>query len=251
MYQINNEKFGQFISELRKEKKLTQKELAEKLYVSDKTVSKWERGASIPNVVLLIPIAELFDVTVTELLTGERIQQNQSIEKKEIEDLAVESLDLSIKDMIQRRKKYWSYLYFTGLGIFIIESLFIINSNISFSLLKDSYMISIMMLILATWLCFFSKELPQYYDDNKINVVSQGIFRIHMVGLSFNNSNWIYILNILKVFSLLIMILSPIFSFSCIQIAGLILYESIKMYVAWGILILMVGFIYYVGKKYE
>lgn len=137
MYQINNEKFGQFISELRKEKKLTQKELAEKLYVSDKTVSKWERGASIPNVVLLIPIAELFDVTVTELLTGERIQQNQSIEKKEIEDLAVESLDLSIKDMIQRRKKYWSYLYFTGLGIFIIESLFIINSNISFSLLKD------------------------------------------------------------------------------------------------------------------
>ena len=46
MYQISNEKFGLFVTELRKEKNLTQKDLAEKLYVSDKTVSKWERGVS-------------------------------------------------------------------------------------------------------------------------------------------------------------------------------------------------------------
>ena len=58
MYQISNEKFGLFVTELRKEKNLTQKDLAEKLYVSDKTVSKWERGLSMPNVVLLIPIAD-------------------------------------------------------------------------------------------------------------------------------------------------------------------------------------------------
>ena len=49
MYQISNEKFGLFITELRKEKNLTQKDLAEKLYVSDKTVSKWERGLSMPS----------------------------------------------------------------------------------------------------------------------------------------------------------------------------------------------------------
>ena len=46
MYQISNEKFGLFVTELRKKKNLTQKDLAEKLYVSDKTVSKWERGVS-------------------------------------------------------------------------------------------------------------------------------------------------------------------------------------------------------------
>ena len=46
MYQISNEKFGLFVNELRKKKNLTQKDLAEKLYVSDKTVSKWERGVS-------------------------------------------------------------------------------------------------------------------------------------------------------------------------------------------------------------
>ena len=46
MYQISNEKFGLFVTELRKKKNLTQKDLAEKLYVSDKMVSKWERGVS-------------------------------------------------------------------------------------------------------------------------------------------------------------------------------------------------------------
>lgn len=47
MYQIDNEKFGQFLSDLRKEKSMTQKELADRLFVSDKTVSKWERGGSL------------------------------------------------------------------------------------------------------------------------------------------------------------------------------------------------------------
>lgn len=67
MYQIDNERFGQFLSDLRKEKSMTQKELADKLFVSDKTVSKWERGNSMPNVTLLIPIADVLGITVTAL----------------------------------------------------------------------------------------------------------------------------------------------------------------------------------------
>ena len=82
MYQISNEKFGLFVTELRKEKNLTQKDLAEKLYVSDKTVSKWERGLSMPNVVLLIPIADILDVTVTELLRGEKIDTQKNIDPR-------------------------------------------------------------------------------------------------------------------------------------------------------------------------
>ena len=77
--QISNEKFGLFVTELRKKKNLTQKDLAEKLYVSDKTVSKWERGLSMPNVVLLIPIADILDVTVTELLRGEKNRYTEKI----------------------------------------------------------------------------------------------------------------------------------------------------------------------------
>ena len=68
MYQISNEKFGLFVTELRKEKNLTQKDLAEKLYVSDKTVSKWERGASAPSTTNLMALAKLFGVSAEELL---------------------------------------------------------------------------------------------------------------------------------------------------------------------------------------
>lgn len=81
MYQINNEKFGQFLAEVRKEKQMTQKDLADKLFVSDKTVSKWERGNSMPNVTLLIPIADILGITVTELLQA-RFSLQQSIQSQ-------------------------------------------------------------------------------------------------------------------------------------------------------------------------
>ena len=105
MYQISNEKFGLFVTELRKEKNLTQKDLAEKLYVSDKTVSKWERGLSMPNVVLLIPIADILDVTVTELLRGEKIDTQKNIDTKEVEELVVGSLDMAVRNSIHQHRK--------------------------------------------------------------------------------------------------------------------------------------------------
>ena len=95
MYQINNEKFGIFLSEMRKEKSMTQKELADKLFVSDKTVSKWERGNSMPNVTLLMPIADVLGITVTELLKGEKISENNSLNTDEVEKLVINSLVLN------------------------------------------------------------------------------------------------------------------------------------------------------------
>jgi transcriptional regulator with XRE-family HTH domain len=69
---MNNEKMAHFIFELRKAKKLTQKELAEKLNVTDKAVSKWERGLSCPDVSLLNSLSNILGVTTSELLNGER-----------------------------------------------------------------------------------------------------------------------------------------------------------------------------------
>ena len=66
MFEIDKEKFGSFVSSLRKAKGYTQKELAEKLYISDKAVSKWEVGASLPDTALLVPLSELLGVSVTE-----------------------------------------------------------------------------------------------------------------------------------------------------------------------------------------
>ena len=94
MYEIDREAFGAFLAGLRKEKGLTQKELAQQLYVSDKAVSKWERGLSLPDISLLTPLAEILGVTVTELLRGERLEE-QTLPVEQVEELVTGSLELS------------------------------------------------------------------------------------------------------------------------------------------------------------
>ena len=80
MFIMNQEKMGLFISELRKEYKLTQKELADKLGILDTSVSKWERGINAPDISYLTELSKIFHVTVQELLNGER-----NFKKKEID----------------------------------------------------------------------------------------------------------------------------------------------------------------------
>ena len=69
---MNQEKIGLFISELRKEKNLTQKDLGDLLDITDNSVSKWERGINAPDISQLKRIASIFNITVGELLNGER-----------------------------------------------------------------------------------------------------------------------------------------------------------------------------------
>ena len=67
---MDAEKTGKFICEKRKAINLTQKELAEKLHITDKAVSKWERGLSFPDISILIPLAEILNISLYDLLKG-------------------------------------------------------------------------------------------------------------------------------------------------------------------------------------
>ena len=85
---MNQEKIGKFIAECRKKKNITQAQLAEKLSITDRAISNWETGKSMPDSSLMLKLCEIFDITVTDLLVGEVI----SIEKnnKENEKLLLE-----------------------------------------------------------------------------------------------------------------------------------------------------------------
>lgn len=74
---MDNAKTGAFIKALRTEKRLTQRELAEKLHITDRAVSKWERGLNAPDIALLEPLAEILEVSVVELIRGERIPEEE------------------------------------------------------------------------------------------------------------------------------------------------------------------------------
>lgn len=108
-FELNKQAFGSFLAQLRREKGWTQKDLAEKLYVSDKAVSKWERGLSVPDVSLLLPLAELLGISVTELLEGRRLEEQQ-LPANEVEILVKKALTISKEPVEVRRGRVKKYL---------------------------------------------------------------------------------------------------------------------------------------------
>lgn len=74
---------GTFLKALRKEKKLTQEQLAEKLNVSGRTVSRWETGANMPDIGMLVEIADFYDVSIPEIINGERKSESMDRETRE------------------------------------------------------------------------------------------------------------------------------------------------------------------------
>ncbi len=92
---MDQERIGRFIQELRKEKNLTQKELADRIGVSDKAVSKWENGRGMPDTSLLEPLCNELSVSVNELLAAEKLPP---------EEYAVKA-EANIMELLQSNKK--------------------------------------------------------------------------------------------------------------------------------------------------
>ena len=90
---------GKFIAEERKKKGYTQRQLSEKLGISDKTISKWERGNGFPEVSLLLPLCEELDITVNELLSGKRVSEEDYRKKAE------ENMVNLVKEAQESKKK--------------------------------------------------------------------------------------------------------------------------------------------------
>ena len=104
---MDNEKFGEFIKKLRKEKGITQKELGEKLNITDKAISKWERGLSFPDIAVLKDLAEFFEIDISELLNGERGKKQEIDIEKAIKE-AIENyknIEEKKKEKVQKVKK--------------------------------------------------------------------------------------------------------------------------------------------------
>ena len=97
---MDQKKIGQFIATLRKEKDLTQKQLADMLHITDKAVSKWECGRSLPDNQLLKELCSLLDITINELLSGERLSSDKYHEKAE------ENIGMLIDEQSANHKKF-------------------------------------------------------------------------------------------------------------------------------------------------
>ena len=97
---MNQQKIGGFLKELRKEKGITQEQVAEHFGVAGRTVSRWETGSNMPDLSLLIDIATFYDVEVSEIIDGERKSEKMSNEMKETLEKVVDYNEaLKLKSM--------------------------------------------------------------------------------------------------------------------------------------------------------
>lgn len=106
---MDQQKIGQFLRECRKEKGITQEQLAEMLGVTNRSVSRWENGSNLPDLDILIEMADYYDVELRELLDGERKSEKMD---KELEETVLKVAEYSNEDKIKLTKRM--HLLFIG-----------------------------------------------------------------------------------------------------------------------------------------
>lgn len=207
MYELNRQEFGRFLAQLRKEKGLTQKQVAQQLMISDKAVSKWETGVSIPDTALLVPLAELLEVTVTELLLHQRLEKPMAPETVEgVVQRAVAYGSATSQRAWQTVRRSWCFvlaLLASGLLWYGNRLLGTADSTLSTMLVLSAGF--------GGYFWFWAPvRLPNYYDQNPISGFSDGPVRMNLMGLRFHNGNWPHICKCLRLWSLAMLVLYPL-----------------------------------------
>lgn len=255
MFEIDKAKFGAFVAQLRKEKGLMQKELAEKLYVSDKAVSKWERGLSIPDVAILVPLAEILGVTVTELLECRRLPKDEPMDSQQTEELVKKVIGLSEEEQRKfrpdRLKRGLQLFLCTAVGALEIWVLTMLGYSMD-EIFASLGTMMILMAIFGLYFCVFTKEkLPRYYDENRISSFSDGFLRMNMPGVYFNNRNWPHIVRAGQLWAMIGLVAAPVFFFVMTKFLPAV-WDAAAVYI---ILILVLGGLFIpmitVARKYE
>lgn len=124
---MNQIKIGTFLKGLRKEKNLTQEQLAEMLGVSNRTVSRWKTGTNMPDISLLLEIAKLYGVTIPELIDGEGKSENMNEEVKEVVSKMSDYAETE-KTIILKNVRTESLLGVCALAVVMLLDLFGIHS---------------------------------------------------------------------------------------------------------------------------
>ncbi len=173
------EKIGNFIMQNRKAKKLTQKQLADKLCVTDRAISRWERGVGTPDISLLITLGEILEVSVNEILLGEKIE---NITMEQSDKILVDSISLYKKNDIKKTVKIFFLI------MIMITSLLLAITFFNISMIISNLSIYYIFLILGglfVSLLVFTKLSKDYLLKKKIVIIACVVYSISLVFYSF------------------------------------------------------------------
>ena len=161
---MNQIKIGKFIAELRKKNNLTQMQLAEKLNITDRAISKWENGKAMPDSSIMLDLCKELKISVNELLSGEMIEMNNYNEKAE-QNL----LEMAKKEEMQN-KKLMMYENVIGFGstisflILMFVTSFLIESNIARIIL---FILAFFLFIIGVSIALKIETETGYYECQK------------------------------------------------------------------------------------
>ena len=129
---MNKERFGTFIAENRKEMGLTQAQLAEKLHVTDKAVSKWERGLSYPDVTLLEPLAGIFGISIDALLRCQSLEDDGEERKMEEQNESIQTVvEISRENQKGERRQWLKAVIVMAVTLALIVAVFVIDNQVA------------------------------------------------------------------------------------------------------------------------
>ena len=241
-FEIDKEKFGAFVAQLRKEKGLTQKELAEQLYVSDKAVSKWECSLSLPDVTLLHPLADVLGVTVEELLACKRMH---TAEPKGY-------LSAEEKAKREAQQKQWRGIFAAALAVMCGELAVLLLKGYTMQQMLTDYLLlfEILFAIFGGYFCFKAKAvLPVYYDQYKISSYADGFFRIN-IPVRISNRNWGAMMYTARIGITAAMLLLPV-AYLAVGMMDDTLWQRLIPVITVAALLIAVGPMVIAAKKYE
>ena len=115
---MNQEKIGKFIATCRKEQNLTQEQLAEKLGITYKAISKWECGKGLPDASIMMELCKILKITVNDLLSGEKVDKEHY--QKKLEQNIIDTIDYTVKKVSEKNKSIAMMIMFAGLGLTFI-----------------------------------------------------------------------------------------------------------------------------------
>lgn len=168
---MNQEKIGKLISQCRKEKHLTQVELAEKLGVTDKSVSKWENGKCLPDVSLYKDLCNILGITLNEFFVGEKIEEEKFKEQADKNLLdALENSSFTLKEKIEYFGNKWDKEHIFELMIVMI----IIVGFIIYGFIKDNGIQFIFMVVGIIYGAWENNRKQAYIEKNAYRQIRKG-----------------------------------------------------------------------------
>lgn len=149
---MDNRKTGQLIAELRKEKNMTQQDLADKLHITNTAVSKWERGLSFPGVDILEKLAEELGITVMDILAGEVCKKTE----EKISEISI--------DVMRTEKKKRNKIYILGIIIAVIFTMVFFFDRYGPAIFQKGYPVP------------YIKAMTKISDETPLVKVKEGIY---------------------------------------------------------------------------